>query len=34
VQATAQALGVSDETVFRDWRMAKLWLRRELFAGR
>jgi RNA polymerase sigma-70 factor, ECF subfamily len=30
VQETAEALHVSEETVFRDWRMAKLWLRREL----
>jgi len=30
VEETAQALGVSAETVLRDWRMAKLWLRREL----
>jgi RNA polymerase sigma factor (TIGR02999 family) len=34
VEETAQALGVSEETVFRDWRMAKLWLRRELSADR
>jgi RNA polymerase sigma factor (TIGR02999 family) len=26
----AAALGVSDDTVTRDWQMAKLWLRREL----
>jgi RNA polymerase sigma-70 factor, ECF subfamily len=32
VEETADVLGVSAETVFRDWRMAKLWLRRELSA--
>jgi DNA-directed RNA polymerase specialized sigma24 family protein len=32
VEETAQALGLSAETVMRDWRMAKLWLRRELSA--
>ncbi len=30
VPETAEVLDVSEETVFRDWRMAKLWLRREL----
>lgn len=34
VEETAAALDVSQETVFRDWRMAKLWLRRELSAPR
>ena len=33
VEETAQALGLSAETVMRDWRMAKLWLRRELSAA-
>jgi RNA polymerase sigma factor (TIGR02999 family) len=30
VDETAEALNVSPETVHRDWRMAKAWLRREL----
>lgn len=30
VQETAAALDVSVETVHRDWRLAKFWLRREL----
>lgn len=30
VEETAQALGISAETVQRDWRMAKAWLLREL----
>jgi RNA polymerase sigma factor (TIGR02999 family) len=30
VQETAGALAVSEETVLRDWRLAKSWLRREL----
>ena len=30
VQETAEALGVSPETVMRDWKMAKAWLLREL----
>jgi RNA polymerase sigma factor (TIGR02999 family) len=33
VDETAEALGVSPETVTRDWRMAKLWLVRELKGG-
>ena len=32
VPETAEVLDVSEETVFRDWRMAKLWLRHELSA--
>lgn len=30
VRETASALGVSPETVRRDWRMAKAWLRKEM----
>ena len=30
VKETAEALDVSEDTVMRDWRMAKLWLLREL----
>ena len=30
VEETAEALGVSAETVMRDWRLAKVWLLREL----
>jgi RNA polymerase sigma-70 factor, ECF subfamily len=30
VEETAEVLGVSEETVIRDWRMAKTWLLREL----
>jgi len=30
VEETAEALHVSPETVMRDWKMAKVWLRREL----
>ena len=26
IEETAQVLGVSDETVKRDWRMARAWL--------
>jgi RNA polymerase sigma factor (TIGR02999 family) len=33
VEETASALGVSDKTVMRDWRIAKIWLHRELSAG-
>ena len=32
VEETAQALGVSVETVLRDWRISKAWLLRELHA--
>ncbi len=30
VEETAEALGVSSDTVIRDWRLAKIWLLREL----
>jgi RNA polymerase sigma factor (TIGR02999 family) len=33
VQETAEVLGVSDETIRRDWNMAKAWLRQELAPG-
>ena len=29
-EEAAEALGVSSDTVMRDWKMAKLWLLREL----
>jgi DNA-directed RNA polymerase specialized sigma24 family protein len=31
---TAHELGVSERTVKRDWRYARLWLRRELREGK
>ena len=30
VEETAEALHVSPETVMRDWKLAKVWLLREL----
>jgi len=33
MEEAAEALGVSDRTVKRDWRLAKAWLRRELGNG-
>jgi DNA-directed RNA polymerase specialized sigma24 family protein len=30
VEETAEALKISQETVQRDWRMAKVWLLREM----
>ncbi len=30
VEETAEALGISPETVMRDWKFAKAWLLREL----
>jgi len=34
VEETAQVLNVSAETVMRDWKFAKSWLRRELSGGK
>jgi len=34
VKETAEVLKVSSETVHRDWKLAKSWLRRELRGGR
>jgi RNA polymerase sigma factor (TIGR02999 family) len=34
VEETAEELAVSAETVMRDWRLAKMWLLRELGGGR
>jgi RNA polymerase sigma-70 factor (ECF subfamily) len=34
VKETAELLGISAETVQRDWKMAKSWLRRELNGAR
>ena len=33
VEEVADALGISPVTVARDWRMAKVWLRREMAPG-
>jgi len=33
VEETAEVLKVSVETVLRDWRLAKAWLRREMLRG-
>jgi RNA polymerase sigma-70 factor (ECF subfamily) len=33
VEETAAILHVSEDTVFRDWRLAKAWLQRELTCG-
>jgi RNA polymerase sigma-70 factor, ECF subfamily len=33
VEETAEALGVSADTIHRDWRFVKTWLRRELTRG-
>jgi RNA polymerase sigma factor (TIGR02999 family) len=30
VEETAHELGISSDTVLRDWKLAKVWLRREL----
>jgi len=32
-QETAEALGISSDTVLRDWKSAKLWLYRDLRRG-
>ncbi|MBA3439158.1 MAG: sigma-70 family RNA polymerase sigma factor [Pyrinomonadaceae bacterium] len=32
VEETAAVLGISENTVIRDWALAKAWLRRELEA--
>ena len=32
-EEVARTLGVSPRTVERDWRMARAWLRREIFGG-
>jgi hypothetical protein len=34
VEETAEVLKISPETVKRDWRMAKVWLLRELQWGK
>ncbi|MCC6343659.1 MAG: sigma-70 family RNA polymerase sigma factor [Bryobacterales bacterium] len=34
VEETAEVLEISEETVTRDWRMAKMWLFRELGGGK
>lgn len=34
VKETAEVLKVSEETVLRDWRLAKVWLLRELSEGK
>lgn len=33
IKETAEVLGVSQETVLRDWRLAKVWLLRQLGEG-
>jgi RNA polymerase sigma-70 factor, ECF subfamily len=33
VEETAAALGISEESVMRDWRLARAWLARELAPG-
>ena len=32
-EETAQVLNISVETVMRDWKMAKVWLLREMGTG-
>jgi RNA polymerase sigma factor (sigma-70 family) len=33
IEEAAEALGISHATVEREWKTARLWLRRELEAG-
>jgi RNA polymerase sigma-70 factor (ECF subfamily) len=33
VEETAEVLHISSDTVIRDWRLAKIWLLRELSRG-
>jgi len=33
VEETAEVLNVSQDTVLRDWRLAKVWLQREITRG-
>ena len=33
VEETAEVLGVSPQTVLRDWKLAKAWLLREMKRG-
>jgi DNA-directed RNA polymerase specialized sigma24 family protein len=33
IEETAEVLKVSPETVQRDWRLAKVWLLREMSGG-
>jgi DNA-directed RNA polymerase specialized sigma24 family protein len=30
VEETAEALGISPQSVMRDWKLAKSWLQREM----
>jgi DNA-directed RNA polymerase specialized sigma24 family protein len=34
VEETAEVLSVSEETILRDWRLAKAWLLREMSEGK
>jgi ECF sigma factor len=34
VEETAEVLKVSEETILRDWRLAKMWLLHELSGER
>ena len=33
IKETAEVLDVSEETVLRDWKLAKVWLLRQLSQG-